>query len=87
MKLADGVTDPGPGEIAAGRVYEIWYDGTGFRLLNTLVSSGVLGEAQPACSVTVRGRQWFVAGATGVKDGLTVCAKDASNAYAWRTLY
>ena len=87
MKLADGITDPGPGEITAGRIYEIWYDGTGFRLLNPLVSAGVLGEAQPACSVAVRGRQWFVAGAAGVKDGLSVCAKDASNAYAWRTLY
>lgn len=87
MKLADGITDPAPGDIIAGRVYEIWYDGTGFRLLNPVVPSGVLGEAQPACGVGVRGRQWFVAGATGVKDSLSVCAKDASNAYAWRTLY
>jgi hypothetical protein len=47
MKLADGITDPGPGETTAGRVYEIWYDGTGFRLLNLLVSLGVLGEALP----------------------------------------
>jgi hypothetical protein len=87
VKLADGVTDPAPGEITAGRVYEIWYDGAAFRLLNPFETSGVLGETQPACGAGVRGRQWFVAGATGVKDSLAVCAKDASNAYAWRTLY
>jgi len=87
VKLADGFTDPTPGTVTAGRLYEIWYDGTSFRLLNSLVTAGVLGEAQPACSVAVRGRQWFVAGATSIKDSLSVCAKDASNGYAWRTLY
>jgi hypothetical protein len=87
VKLTDGITDPGTGDITAGRVYEIWYDGTGFRLLNPVVPSGVLGEAQPACGVGVRGRQWFVVGAAGVKDSLSVCAKDASNTYAWRDLY
>jgi len=87
LKLADGITDPAAGDIMAGRVYETWYDGTSFRLLNLAVTAGVLGEVQPACGAAVRGRQWFVAGTTGVKDSLTVCAKDASNAYAWRTLY
>jgi hypothetical protein len=87
VKLPDGITDPAPGDITAGRVYEIWYDGTRFRLLNPFGPSGVLGEAQPACGVAVRGRQWFVAGAPGAKDSLSVCAKDASNAFAWRTLY
>jgi hypothetical protein len=87
VKLPDGITDPAPGEITAGRLYEIWYDGTSFRLLNSSVSPGVLGEAQPVCGAAVRGRQWFVTGAMGVKDSLSVCAKDASNAYAWRTLY
>ena len=87
LKLTDGVTDPAAGDIIAGRLYELWYDGTSFRLQSPVVPSGILGEAQPACGATVRGRQWFVAGATGVKDSLTVCAKDASNAYAWRTLY
>ena len=87
IKLTDGITDPAPGEITAGRIYEIWYDGTAFRLMNPVVVSGVLGEAQPACGVAARGRQWFVAGAAGLKDSLSVCAKDASNAYAWRNLY
>src|SRR5678816_1621506 len=87
VRLADGITDPAPGDITAGRAYEIWYDGTNFRVLNPVLALGVLGETQPTCGVTVRGRQWFVAGVPGIKDSLSVCAKDASNAYAWRTLY
>ena len=87
VKLADGATNPGLGDVVAGRVLEIWYDGTSFRLLGSPVPAGILGDAQPACAATVRGRLWFVAGATGAKDGLSVCAKDATNAYAWRTIY
>jgi hypothetical protein len=87
VKLADGATDPAPGDIVAGRVAEIWYDGAAFRLLSAPVPAGILGEAQPTCAATVRGRLWFVAGATGIKDGLSVCAKDAANTYAWRTIY
>jgi hypothetical protein len=87
VKLTDGITDPAPGDITVGRIYEIWHDGTGFRLLNPVITPGVLGEAQPIFSVAVRGRQWFVAGVAGTEDSLSVCAKDASTAYAWRTLY
>jgi hypothetical protein len=87
VKLADGATNPGLGDVVAGRVLEIWYDGASFRLLGSPVPAGILGDAQPACAATVRGRLWFVAGAAGVKDGLSVCAKDATNAYAWRTIY
>jgi hypothetical protein len=87
VKLKDGATDPAPGDIIAGRVYDIWYDGTSFRLLGAVMPSGALGEAQPTCGVAVRGREWFVSGTTGVKDSLSVCAKDAANTYAWRALY
>jgi hypothetical protein len=87
LKLADGSADPAPGDLVAGRLYQIWYDGSSFRLANQVTPAGVLGEAQPACGAPVRGRLWFVAGGTGVKDGLTVCAKDATGAFAWRTLY
>jgi hypothetical protein len=48
--------------------------------LNTL-------KAQPTCSSTTRGEFWFVQGASGVKDAAQVCAKDAANSYAWRTVY
>jgi hypothetical protein len=87
VKLADGVTNPEVGDIVAGRAQQIWYDGANFRLMYTNAALGLLGEAQPACGAAVRGRTWFVAGATGVKDSYSVCAKDATNAYAWRTIY
>lgn len=87
IKLPDGLTDPAPGDLVAGRILEIWYDGAVFRLLSARAPAGVLGEAQPTCSSNVQGRLWYVAGMTGVKDSLTVCAKDSTNAYAWRTLY
>jgi len=43
--------------------------------------------AKPTCDATHQGTLWFTQGATGVKDTLEVCAKDATDAYAWRTLY
>ena len=43
--------------------------------------------AQPSCASGIRGTFWYVAGGMGVKDSVQVCAKDASNAYAWRTIY
>jgi hypothetical protein len=45
-------------------------------------------SARPTCSATYRGEIFFYANSTvGGKDGLAVCAKDASENYAWRTLY
>ena len=43
--------------------------------------------AQPTCDSTARGTFWAVQGAAGVKDSVQVCAKDAGDAYAWRTVY
>jgi hypothetical protein len=43
--------------------------------------------AAPTCDATKRGQFNYVAGAAGVKDIVQVCAKDAANAYAWRTIY
>ena len=43
--------------------------------------------SKPSCSSTARGTLWFTQGASGVKDALEVCAKDAANTYAWRVLY
>jgi hypothetical protein len=87
VKLEDGTTDPAPLDLVAGRIQQVWYDGTNFRFLSRLVPSGILGQAQPACAAAVRGRFWYVPGAAGVKDSLSVCAKDATDAFAWRTLY
>lgn len=43
--------------------------------------------SKPTCDVNARGTMWFTQGATGVKDTLEVCAKDALENYAWRTLW
>lgn len=43
--------------------------------------------ARPTCSASQRGTLWFTQGGAGVKDSLAVCAKDATDTYAWRTLY
>lgn len=43
--------------------------------------------AQPTCDAQHRGEFLYVAGATGVKDTVEVCAKDASEAYDWRVIY
>jgi hypothetical protein len=87
VKLADGATDPASGDVVAGRMLELWNDGTSFRIMATRGLQGIFGEARPGCDGTVRGRLWFIAGTAGIADSLTVCAKDASDAYAWRTIY
>jgi hypothetical protein len=86
LKQADGVTDPASADIVAGRLYNVWHDGTVFRLMTPAVNVAT-AATQPACSVSQRGRIWQTLGGTGVKDTVTVCAKDATDAYAWRAIY
>lgn len=42
---------------------------------------------KPTCDVTRRFTFFVVAGISGVKDSVEVCAKAADNSYAWRTIY
>jgi hypothetical protein len=49
----------------------------------TWVDSG----SRPTCDSGERGKVWFDEGAGGVKDDFSVCAKDAGDAYSWRTIY
>lgn len=42
---------------------------------------------KPTCNSTVRGTIWFTRAATGAADTLEVCAKDATEAYAWKALF
>jgi hypothetical protein len=55
------------------------------------VASGPLRNqpagAQPSCSADTRGTLWHGNGGAGVKDTVAVCAKDGSDAYAWRVIY
>ena len=43
--------------------------------------------SKPTCDSTQRGTFWVTESGAGVKDAVEVCAKDAANAYAWRTIY
>jgi hypothetical protein len=40
-----------------------------------------------SCSVSTAGTFNYIAGASGTKDTVQVCAKDSMNTYAWRTVY
>ncbi len=42
---------------------------------------------KPACDPITRGTFWVAQGGVEVKDTVEICAKDASDAYAWRTIY
>jgi hypothetical protein len=87
LKLSDGVTDPAVGDIIAGTLYPIWYDGTSFRLMAASTAPRMPIGTPPTCTSALQGRMWLTPGATGVKDVVAVCAKDATDAFAWRTLY
>jgi hypothetical protein len=43
--------------------------------------------ARPTCDATIRGTFWITQGGAGVKDSVEVCAKDAADTFAWRTLF
>ncbi|MSN25639.1 MAG: hypothetical protein GJV46_07170 [Geobacter sp.] len=70
----------GIGTIAPRQKLEI---NGGVRLLTT--------ATKPLCDLAnswqSSGTFWFTTGATGVKDSLEVCAKDAGGNFAWRTIY
>ena len=72
---ADAV-NVGIGTAAPNEALEI----NGGMRLNTATS-------KPTCDVTARGTFWFTQGGAGVKDDVEVCAKDATDTYAWRTIY
>jgi hypothetical protein len=42
---------------------------------------------KPTCIVANRGMFWASSSPSGEKDTVEVCAKDAADAYAWRTIY
>jgi hypothetical protein len=86
VKLWDGATNPAAGDIPAGALTPIWYDGTVWRVIGSRPGQAA-SAPRPTCAAAVRGRVWHVAGGTGVADSVSVCAKDAADSYAWRTIY
>jgi hypothetical protein len=87
VKLADGVQDPQVGDIEAGQQYSLWFDGTTFRLMTPQFPVRGTSSTRPACAAGNRGRIWQIFSAAGVKDDVSICAKDTANTYAWRVLY
>ncbi len=64
--------------------------GTGNPTQKVEVNGGIklnTAVVQPTCAVGVRGTIWFTRSAVGAADKLEVCAKDASENYAWHALY
>ena len=45
------------------------------------------GGTRPTCDASTRFTFWADEGGAGVKDDVSVCAKDAGDAYAWRSIY
>ena len=45
------------------------------------------GGTKPTCAEAIRGSIWYDAGGAGVLDTFEVCRKDASNNYAWVSLF
>jgi len=87
IKLADGSIDPSLSDLVAGQLYALWYDGTNFRLMTSAPGDSASGAAQPTCATQVQGRIWFASGGAGVKDSVSVCAKDDGDTYSWRIIY
>lgn len=85
--LADaaGGTALPSGEVKAGELRPIWYDGAKLRLVNSGRET-VRTEARPGCGESQRGQIWRGAGGTGAKDEVAVCVRDEAGAYLWRIL-
>lgn len=45
------------------------------------------GGVLPTCDAASRGQFWYVPGGAGVADTVSVCAKDNTDVYDWRTIY
>jgi hypothetical protein len=87
VRRADGVTELLGGDLSAGAAYPLWHDGSIFRMVETPSPVKTSAAARPSCELARRGQIWHEFSVPGVKDSVAVCAKDAANAYAWRTLY
>lgn len=72
----------------ASEVASIAHDGAA-TFAGRVSGAGVQAVAgtEPTCDESARGLIWTVAGGAGVADTVRVCAKDAADAFAWRTIY
>lgn len=45
------------------------------------------GVAQPSCTSSIPGELWYSGHTADTKDSVAICAADATNTWAWRTIY
>lgn len=74
------------GNIVSGSTGYI-YAGTSLNSTTGLQINRGGGSSKPTCDSSTRGTFWVVSNGAGVKDTVEVCAKDAGDAYDWRTIY
>lgn len=80
--------EPWAGEIHAGELVALWYDGTQFRMQQPSTSAvRVATSSPPACDADQRGRIWHQAGGAGTADSIQICVKNAADAYVWHAIY
>jgi hypothetical protein len=84
LKEADGVSDPAPTDISAGKLYDIWYDGSVFRM-----TAGAAGTSGGGSVTSVFGRTGPVVALSG--DYNTAQVTESGNLYftnarAWAAL-
>jgi hypothetical protein len=87
VKLMDGTADPSSEDIRGGRMNLIWHDGVVFRMIDSPRMVMGAPSGRPDCNAAMRGKIWALHGGSGVKDDVSVCAKDAADGYGWRTVY
>jgi hypothetical protein len=87
--------DTGYGRVLFGQLRDTDYsvEATGGKGLlvsgktNQLQLAKASGGTKPTCDATARGSVWYEPGGDGVADTTEVCRKDASNNYAWVSVY
>ena len=80
-------SDANTAAVATATFPALWSAVTDTPLLYKSKQLQLAPTAQPTCVAAIQGRFWNSGHTTGVKDTVQVCAADAANAYAWRTIY
>ncbi len=85
---SDGSTSPATGEILAGQLYPVWFDGTVFRMLQGIASGGGGGSSAPSgppVAITASGASGptTVTGTAEWHAPLAFCTSATAAALAW----
>jgi hypothetical protein len=83
-----GVTKLALSKMADG-ILRVAIDGTGGNVAKgggISIGDTAANSTRPAASAAVRGTFWITWGGAGVADIVSVCVKDAADAYSWKTV-